>query len=215
MLRFSKPVLIITLGAFTLAACTTPDGRPLPKTTDGAVIGGVIGGILGLSSGGNKKNNVIIGTAIGATIGGLMGQRLDQQEAALRASLPGSEVGIVNTGSELVVTLPESITFDTGSALLRGSLRSDLIALANNLNEFSDTTVDIEGHTDNVGAAGYNQQLSKQRADAVFAVLNNAGVAASRMRAIGRGEDAPKASNLSDAGRAQNRRVEIIIRPVK
>jgi outer membrane protein OmpA-like peptidoglycan-associated protein len=215
MFRLSKPVLLVTLGAFTLAACTAPDGTPRPKTTEGAVIGGIVGGILGLSAGGNKKNNVVIGTAIGATLGGLVGQELDRQEEALRASLTNGEVGIVNTGRELVVTLPEDITFDTGSALLRSDLRDDLVALADNLNQFPDTTADIIGHTDNVGAAGYNQRLSFQRAEAVVAVLNNAGVAASRMRAIGRGEDDPKASNLSEAGRAQNRRVEIVIRPVE
>lgn len=215
MLRFSKSVLLVILGAFTLAACTAPDGAPRPKTTEGALIGGIVGGILGLGAGGNKKNNVIIGTAIGATLGGLAGQELDRQEEALRASLSNGEVGIVNTGSALVVTLPESITFDTGSALLRSDLRDDLVALADNLNQFPDTTADITGHTDNVGAAGFNQKLSTARAEAVFAVLNNAGVQADRMRAIGRGESEPKASNLSQAGRAQNRRVEIIIRPVE
>jgi len=215
LFRLSKPVLLITLSAFALTACTAPDGTPLPKTSNGVLIGGVIGGILGLNTGGNKRNNVIIGTAIGATVGGLIGQRLDRQEQALRASMTNGGVGIVNTGSELVVTLPAAITFDTGSALLRSDLREDLVVLAINLNEFPDTTVDIVGHTDNVGAAGANQQLSAQRAKAVLAVLNNAGVAASRMRAIGRGESVPKASNLSEAGRAQNRRVEITIRPVQ
>ncbi len=215
MIHASKPILLVTTCAFALAACTSLDGDPRPKTTEGAVIGGIIGGILGVNRPGNKANNVIIGTAIGAAVGGLIGQELDRQAEALRASIGNGDVSIVNTGSELVVTLPESITFDTGSAVLRTSLRSDLVALANNLNEFSNTTVDIIGHTDNVGAAGFNQQLSAQRADAVFATLNSSGVDASRMRAFGRGEDEPKASNLSEDGRAQNRRVEIIIRPIQ
>jgi outer membrane protein OmpA-like peptidoglycan-associated protein len=215
MLRISKPVLLIFLGAFTLAACTAPDGSPRPKTTEGAVIGGILGGILGVNTGGDKKSNVIIGTAIGATLGGLIGQELVRQEEALRASLSNGDVGIVNTGSELVVTLPEAITFDTGSAALRGDLRDDLVALAKNLSEFSTTTADIVGHTDNVGSAGFNQKLSTQRAQAVVTVLSDAGVAASRLRAIGRGEEDPKSSNLSEAGRAQNRRVEIIIRPAQ
>lgn len=215
MTRISKSFLLTTACLFALAACTSPDGKPRPKTTEGAVIGGMIGGILGLNAKGNKRDNVIIGTAIGAAVGGLIGQELDRQADALRSSLGNGEIGIVNTGSELVVTLPESITFDTGSAVLRESLRGDLTILADNLNEFSNTTVDIIGHTDNVGAAGFNQQLSAQRADSVFIVLNNAGVDAERMRAFGRGEDEPKASNLSEEGRAQNRRVEIIIRPIE
>lgn len=210
-----KPVLLITTCAFALAACTAPNGDPRPNATGGAVVGGLIGGILGGTRGGDKKNNVLFGAIIGATVGGLVGQELDRQAEALRASIGNGEVGIVNTGSELVVTLPESITFDTGSALLRSSLRGDLIALADNLNEFSSTTVDIIGHTDNVGSANSNQELSARRADSVYTLLNNSGVAASRLRAFGRGEDEPKASNLSIDGRAQNRRVEIIIRPVQ
>jgi len=214
MTRISNPILLSTVCAFALAACTTPEGEPRPNTTGGAIMGGLIGGILGSTAGGDKKSNIVIGTAIGATVGGLLGQELDRQEEALRASLGNGEIGIVNTGSELVVTLPESITFDTGSAIVRNSLRSDLMVLARNLNEFPDTTVDVIGHTDNVGAASFNQQLSAQRAESVFVILNNSGVEASRIRAFGRGEDEPKASNLNEDGRRQNRRVEIVIRPI-
>jgi len=215
MTPVTKPILLFTLGAFTLAACTTPDGSPRPNTTEGAVIGGIMGGLIGSLQGGKKRNNVILGTAIGATIGGLIGQELDRQEEALRASIGNGEVSIVNTGSELIVTLPEAITFDTGSSVVRASLQSDILALARNLNDFPDTTVDIIGHTDNVGDAGFNQQLSAQRADSVYILLSDSGVPTHRMRAIGRGENEPKASNLSDDGRAQNRRVEIIIRPIQ
>lgn len=209
----SAPALTLAASALLLAACTTPDGEPLPKTTEGAVVGGVVGAILGATATGNKKNNIVMGAALGATAGALIGQELDRQEKALRAAIGNGEVGIINTGSELVVTLPEAITFDTGSALLRGDLRDDLVALADNLNAFPDTTVDIIGHTDNVGDAGSNQRLSTRRAEAVYEVLLNAGVDGARMRAIGRGESEPKASNLSAEGRAANRRVEIIIRP--
>ncbi|MFT5007273.1 MAG: outer membrane protein OmpA-like peptidoglycan-associated protein [Paracoccaceae bacterium] len=214
MTRISKPILLFTATAFALTACTTPDGSPRPNTTGAAILGGLIGGVIGAGKGGNKKNNVILGAAIGATIGGLIGQELDRQEEALRASLGNGDIGIVNTGSELVVTLPESITFDTGSAEVRGALRSDLMILAQNLNDFPNTTIDVIGHTDNVGAASFNQQLSAQRADNVFIILNNSGVDSARLRAFGRGEDEPKASNLSEDGRTQNRRVEIIIRPI-
>lgn len=210
-----KLTLFAAAGALTLASCTAPDGTPRPNTTDGALIGGLIGGILGATSGGNKKNNFIVGAAVGATVGGLIGQELDRQEEALRAKISNGDVGIVNTGSELIVTLPEAITFDTGSAEVRASLYSDLSALAENLNEFPNTTVDIIGHTDNVGAAGFNQQLSAQRAESVFNILADGGVGTDRLRAIGRGEEEPKTSNLTEAGRAQNRRVEIVIRPIE
>ena len=216
MIRAPKTFLILAISAVALAACTAPDGSPRPKTTNGAIIGGLLGGIIAADRGGDRKaDNVILGAALGAAVGGLIGQELDRQEQALRASLNNGQVGIVNTGNELIVTLPEAITFDTGSAVVRSSLRADLHALSANLNDFPNTTVDIIGHTDNVGAAGFNQQLSAQRANSVFNIFSEGSVAHSRMRAFGRGEDEPIASNLSAEGRAQNRRVEIVIRPIR
>jgi len=216
MTRVSTPILFLTASAFALASCTAPDGSGLSKTSNGAVIGGVLGGLLGASRGGDKRGeNAAIGAVVGATVGGLIGQELGRQEQALRASMTNGQVGIVNTGQELIVTLPDDITFDTGSSAVRGSLQGDLYALAANLNDFPDTTVDIIGHTDNVGQASFNQQLSAQRADAVLKILTDGGVSADRLRAFGRGEDEPKTTNLTPDGRAQNRRVEIVIRPVK
>lgn len=215
MSKISKPVLLLAASALAVGACTAPNQNAQPKTTEGAIVGGVIGGILGMTRPGNKRENAAIGAVIGAAVGGMIGQNLDRQAEALRSSINNGEVSVVNTGAELIVTLPEAITFDTGSDVVRGSLRADLQALANNLNEFPDTTVDIFGHTDNVGDAGFNQRLSTQRADSVFIILANSGVSSARMRAIGRGEDAPIASNLSESGRAENRRVEIVIRPIQ
>ena len=215
MFRATKPLIFLTATAVTLAACTAPDGTARPKTTNGALIGGLLGGLLAADRGGDAKgDNIVLGAIAGATIGGLIGQQLDAQEKALRDSIGNGQVGIVNTGKELIVTLPDAITFETGSAAVRESPQADLRALAGNLNQFPDTTVDIFGHTDNVGAAGFNQQLSAERAISVQNVLANAGVSAERMRAIGRGEDEPKTTNLTEEGRAQNRRVEIVIRPV-
>ena len=213
MSHFIKPLILISATSLALAACTAPDGSQRRQTTDGAILGGIIGGFLGATSGGNKSRNIAAGAAVGATVGGLIGLQLDQQEEALRASLGNQDVMIVNTGSELIVTLPEAITFDTGSAVVRPSLRGDLAVLADNLNQFPDTSLDIIGHTDNVGAASFNQRLSAQRADSVLAILGNEGVDPSRMRAIGRGESEPKVTNLTEYGRAQNRRVEVVIRP--
>jgi outer membrane protein OmpA-like peptidoglycan-associated protein len=173
MIRVPKTFLILAISAVALAACTAPDGSPRPKTTNGAIIGGLLGGIIAADRGGDRKaDNVILGAALGAAVGGLIGQELDRQEQALRASLNNGQVGIVNTGNELIVTLPEAITFETGSAVVRSSLRADLHALSANLNDFPNTTVDIIGHTDNVGAAGFNQQLSAQRANSVFNIFS-------------------------------------------
>jgi outer membrane protein OmpA-like peptidoglycan-associated protein len=122
-------------------------------------------------------------------------------------------VQIVNTGRELIVTMPQDILFDVDSTFVQPSLRSDLRALATNLQQYPNSSVAVIGHTDNTGTAAYNQDLSSRRANAVANILIDAGVSAGRVRAIGRGEDEPIASNLSAAGRQQNRRVEIVIRP--
>lgn len=210
---FKSSIVVLAIASTGLAGCATPEGGIGDKTKGGAVMGGIIGAIVGANAGGNKKENVVFGTAIGATLGAVIGQELDRQEEALKNSIGGSGATITNTGAELVVTLPEAITFDTGSSVVRPELLGDLNKLAANLNEFDQTTVDVMGHTDNVGEAGFNQQLSAQRADAVRILLINGGVAAGRLRAFGRGENEPKATNLTEEGRQQNRRVEIVIRP--
>lgn len=212
-----KIITLLTCSAVSLGGCIEiqSNGTPLPKASDGAVIGGLIGGLLGSRSDDNKLASTVVGAAVGATVGGMIGYQLDKQELELRNSLQNGDVQIVNTGSELIVTLPEAITFDTDSSYVRINLRADLATLAQNLKDFPDTTVDILGHTDNVGDAAYNQQLSTSRAESVYLILADAGVSTNRMRAIGRGENEPKASNLTPEGRAENRRVEIIIRPIQ
>ena len=141
-----------------------------------------------------------------------IGTLLDRQEAELRESL-GSNATIVNNGNQLIVTLPQDILFATGDATLSGALRGDLTALASSINRYPDTTVNVIGHADNTGGAAFNQDLSARRAQAVSSVLIQSGVSPNRIRSIGRGEDAPIASNLNAEGRAQNRRVEITITP--
>jgi len=138
--------------------------------------------------------------------------RLQHFYAELRQQL-GANVGIVNNGQNLTVTLPQDILFAVDSASLTSALQGDLRSVAASLNRYPETTVNVIGHTDNTGAAAYNQDLSQRRAQAVSSVLVNAGVAPVRVRAIGRGEDQPIASNLTPEGRQQNRRVEIIITP--
>lgn len=213
MTPLTRLTAAMLIGPLALAGCVDPND-PNYNAEKGALIGAGVGAVAGLLRGpGDQTSNVAVGAAAGAVVGGLIGQRLDKQEAALRAELGDDRVQIVNTGKELVVTMPQDILFDVDSVFVRAALRDDLAALARNLQTYPKTTVDIIGHTDNTGAAAYNQNLSARRANAVAAILVENGVAAQRLRAIGRGEDAPIASNLTEEGRAQNRRVEIIIRP--
>jgi len=205
------PIAIALVAGMGLAGCTNPDGTA-NNTGTGIAAGAGIGAVLGRAIGGNGRG-AVIGGIIGAGIGGAIGDDLDRQEAALRSQMGGSGVTIVNTGSQLIVTLPEAITFPVDSAQLKSSFVSSLNALARNLQQYPNTTVEVVGHTDSTGAASYNQQLSERRALSVRSVLLNAGVSGSRLRAFGQGENNPVASNGSSAGRQQNRRVEIFITP--
>ncbi|PID36097.1 MAG: hypothetical protein CR993_06995 [Rhodobacterales bacterium] len=204
-----RPVLFIPLSAaLLLAGCDTMGQRQAAGTGVGAAAGGLLGGLLSKNAGG-----AAVGAVAGGIIGGAIGQELDKQAGELRAGFGDNRIGVVNTGKSLVVTMPQDILFATGSARLSGGLTADLRVLAAHLKKYPNSTVQVIGHTDNVGAAAYNLNLSRQRAAAVSGVLVSNGVPASRLATVGRGEDQPVASNLTAAGRAQNRRVEIIILP--
>ena len=186
------------------------------RTQAGAIIGGMVGGFLGgTTNDSDPALGAVVGAAAGALAGGAIGAALDRQAQDLRGSLANDDIVIQNTGQELIVTMPDGILFDVDSAAIRASLQSDIRALARNLQAYPDTTVDVVGHTDNTGSAGYNQDLSSRRAQAVAGVLLEQGVSPARVRAFGRGEDDPVASNLTPEGRQLNRRVEVIIRPTR
>ncbi|MDG2463284.1 MAG: OmpA family protein [Planktomarina sp.] len=202
-----------------LSGCVTPESaansKPGDNTTAGTIMGGLIGTIAGMemSSKGDRKKGAIVGAIVGAAAGNAMGQTLDEQAADLRRDLNNNQVNVTNTGSELIVTMPQDILFALDSAAVRSDLRRDLGVVAGNLQAYPNSTISIEGHTDNTGTANYNRILSQRRANAVADILVNNGVPPARLYAVGRGENEPVASNLSVTGRAQNRRVEIVIRP--
>ncbi len=239
-MKFGTPLLLASTAALGLAACQ-PTSSPYDpaygggygagyggagygagtggaqnRTQAGAVTGALIGGFIGgTRKGDDKLAKAATGAIVGGLIGGAIGAQLDRQAAELRSDIRNDRVSIVNTGSQLVVTMPEGILFATDSATVMGSLMNDLYAVADNLNRYPNTRIEVIGHTDNTGSASYNMDLSQRRAQAVAAVLRQGGVSGGRIAAYGRGEDQPVASNLTPEGRAQNRRVEIIIRPVQ
>ncbi|WP_347830429.1 OmpA family protein [uncultured Planktomarina sp.] len=202
-----------------LSGCVTPESaansKPGDNTTAGTIMGGLIGAIAGMemSRKGDRKKGAIVGAIVGAAAGNAIGQTLDEQAADLRRDLNNNQVNVTNTGSELIVTMPQDILFALDSAAVRSDLRRDLGVVAGNLQAYPNSTISIEGHTDNTGTANYNRILSQRRANAVADILVNNGVPPARLYAVGRGENEPVASNLSVTGRAQNRRVEIVIRP--
>jgi outer membrane protein OmpA-like peptidoglycan-associated protein len=213
-----KSTIALSLsGVLVLSACadsTTRIQDPNYRAQNGAVAGALIGGILGASSVKNDKGRAaLLGAALGAGVGGAIGSNLDSQAADLRNRFGNPNVTVTNMGDYLLVNMPDDLLFATGSATVNGALQADIRSVAANLISYPDSNIQVIGNTDNVGAAAFNQDLSQRRAVAVADILLGAGVPSSRLSAFGRGEDNPVASNLTDSGRAQNRRVEIIIRP--
>lgn len=208
----ARPALAAVAALGLLAACVDPYSDT-NRTQAGAITGGLLGAFVGASAGsGNRTAATIAGAGIGAIAGAGIGAALDRQAAELRAQL-GSDVDVRNTGSEIIVTLPQDILFATDSANLRPDLRRDLQTIATNLQRHPDSTIVVTGHTDSTGTMSYNQGLSERRADAVAAVLIESGVPGRRIVSRGLGQTQPVATNETAAGRAQNRRVEITIRP--
>ena len=215
------PVVFALCGAIALGACTDPavlggnPDDPNRNTKQGAAVGAAAGALLGalVSKDGDRADGALKGAVLGGAVGAGVGYSLDKQEADLRRDLGNENVTIQNTGDRLIVTLPQDILFATDSFAVRSDLRRDLGAVAGNLQAYPNSTVQIVGHTDSDGDAAYNQQLSERRANAVADVLLDAGIPFERIQTFGRGENQPIASNLDAAGKAQNRRVEIVILP--
>lgn len=218
MIRAKHSILFLAGASLLMATACTDPGRLAPqdpnqKAKQGALLGGVLGAGLGAIVSDDKGKGALIGGALGAAGGAVYGNVLDKQEAELRQQLDDDRVRITNTGDRLIVTLPQDILFDVDSSTVQPGLRGDLLTVASNLRSYPDSTVQIVGHTDNTGDAMYNQRLSERRANAVADVLMEGGVSFGRLQTFGRGENQPVADNLTEAGKARNRRVEIVILP--
>ena len=156
----------------------------------------------------------MIGAAAGALIGGAVGNYMDSQEAKLRQQMAGTGVDVVRNGDHITLDMPGNVTFAFDSADLNAQFYPVLEKVAGTLKEYDKTVIEVAGHTDNVGSDTYNQALSERRAKSVAAYLSSQGVAGTRVVTVGAGEAHPVASNDTEEGRAQNRRVEITIVPV-
>ena len=177
-------------------------------TAAGAVLGGVLGNNIG--KGGNTALGAVLGGVIGGVAGNVIGNKMDKQAKEIKDTLPGAEVERVGEG--IKITLKENmVNFGFDSSNLAETAKSNLDKLATVLANNPDTNISIYGYTDSKGADAYNLSLSDRRAAAVRSYLSSKGVAASRMVTKGMGEADPVATNDTDAGRAQNRRVEFAI----
>lgn len=216
-------VLGASAGALVLAGCTTTDpytGETVRSNTrTGAVAGAVGGALLGYltntSDSEEGRTNALIGAGVGALAGAAVGNYMDRQQAAMREELAGSGVNVVRQGDNLILQMPSDVTFAYDRADVQPQFFPVLDDVARVLNQYNQTTVDIVGHADSTGSDSYNQGLSERRASSVASYLISRNVIRERLYVAGMGERAPIASNDTDAGRAQNRRVEIVIRPFR
>ena len=175
----------------------------------GIAVGGAIGGILGKKNG-NTAGGIIIGAAVGGVAGGAIGKYMDKQKRELEQEL-GKSATVERVGEGLKVTFDSGLLFAVNSSKLTPDMKTQLRDFAATLNEYDDTNILIDGHTDSTGSDSYNMDLSEDRADAVNDYLTSLGVKRSRLGIRGFGETQPVASNDTDAGRQQNRRVEVSI----
>jgi outer membrane protein OmpA-like peptidoglycan-associated protein len=221
-----KSLGISALAGLLTAACATDPYSSggyggggysgMSNTTKGAAIGALGGGTIGALATKDRLKGGLIGAAAGAVLGGGIGYYMDRQEQQLRQRLEdsGSGVQVQREGDNLRVIMPSQVTFDSDSAHIRPGFYSALNSVAQVLRENDQTVVEITGHTDSKGSDSYNQRLSEDRARAVADYLSAQGVNPARMNSRGMGESTPIASNGTESGRQQNRRVEILIRPV-
>ena len=199
-----------------IAGCTTVNPytgqTQTSKSTWGTAIGAATGALVGSTQ---SSKGALIGGLAGAAVGGGVGYYLDAQAAELRAELVSTGVQVIESDDNIRLIMPGNITFKTDSADINSSFYPVLNSVAKVLNKYSNSTILVSGHTDNTGSAEYNLNLSRERAQSVAAYLEGQGVKSSRFEVLGMGYSNPIASNATQQGRTQNRRVEIKIIPNK
>lgn len=200
-------LMVILSSAFIFAGCSS-----MNKTQKGAVVGTAAGGTMGAVIGrttGNTALGAIIGAAVGGATGAVIGNQMDKQAKEIQNTVPDANVERVGEG--IVVEFSSGVLFGFDRSNLSNEARNSLNKLVMVLNSYPDTDIEIQGHTDSKGSLRYNQRLSEKRASAVMSYLTTQNISYSRLTINGFGETAPKYTNDTESGRAQNRRVEFLI----
>ncbi len=212
MKKYYKVIIAGLLVVF-LASCAGTTNTEI-KTKEGALVGAGIGAILGQAIGHNRQST-LVGAGIGAALGGLGGSQvgayMDRQEAALNNAVAASDAASVRRSQDvLTATFKSDFLFNFNSFTLKPGAYPEIDRVARVLNQYPQTRIRVEGHTDSKGSAEYNMKLSQRRAEAVANALIQRGVDPVRITTIGFGESQPVASYD-----AANRRVEIKITPIR
>jgi outer membrane protein OmpA-like peptidoglycan-associated protein len=194
-------------GSVVLSACAGMSQKQRGAVI-GATAGAAVGGVIGNQTGSTARG-AIVGAVLGGAAGAVIGHQMDQQAKELEQSIPGATVQRVGEG--IAVTFASGILFPFNSTEILPDGRTNLQQLATSLEKYPNSDILIVGHTDSVGTDAYNLDLSQRRATAASTLLQSLGVPASRLHAVGKGESEPIQPNDTEAGRAQNRRVEVAI----
>ena len=213
-------IIAVVAAAALLGACTTDPytgEQKISNTAGGAALGAGLGALAGMAVGGSKvaqRNAVLIGAGVGALAGGAIGATMDKNEAELRAQLQGTGVSVTRVGDQIILNMPSDVTFGVDQDAIRSDFYPVLNSVALVLKRYRQTLVDVDGHTDSTGSDSHNFDLSQRRALSVANYLNAQGVDQRRFAVTGFGKTRPVASNATEVGRAQNRRVEIQLSPL-
>ena len=206
--RYRAIIISTTLVTVVTSACASLNTNKEKGAVIGAAGGAVAGAVIGKATGSTARG-AIVGAAVGGAAGAIIGHQMDQKAKEIQGTVAGADVTRVGEG--LVVTFDSGLMFDFDSDVLRVESKKNLDNLASSLNSFGDSKLMLVGHTDDKGADAYNLDLSRRRAASVAAYLESRGVSAARVQLAGRGESEPIASNDTETGRQENRRVEVAI----
>jgi outer membrane protein OmpA-like peptidoglycan-associated protein len=184
----------------------------MSKTKEGTAIGAGAGAAIGAIMG-NQSGHTVLGAILGAAVGGAagayIGNYMDKQAEEMQRDIQGAKIERVGEG--IKITFDSGILFDVDKATLKDEAKTNIDKLAVILKKYPDTNVLIEGHTDATGTEEHNLELSRERAQSVSNYLAQLGVDPARFTATGYGESQPIASNDTQEGRQQNRRVELAV----
>ncbi len=224
----TRNLSLALLTAAALSACATGgsyvqsdqygnQSQQQNRTGRGALIGAAIGTAAGLLSGDSateRRQHAMIGAGIGALSGAAVGNYQDRQERALRERTANTGIDVQRQGDNITLNLPDGITFDFNKSTLKPQFYGALNGVASTLAEYNQTMIEVVGHTDSIGTDAVNDRLSRERAESVASYLGAQGVQRARIETLGAGKRYPIASNATESGRAQNRRVEIRVIPL-
>lgn len=221
----SRRLIVVATAVAMLSGCASQNpydnqgqaesSGGMSKTAKYGGIGALVGAVAGAAIDHNNRGK---GALIGAAVAGVgaagYGYYADKQEAALRASMANTGVEVQRQGDQIKLIMPGNITFATDSSAIASSFYSPLNNLAGSLKQYNQNIIEIIGYTDSTGSRQHNMDLSLQRAQSVSTYLTSQGVDASHLTVRGAGPDQPIASNADVNGRAQNRRVEVNLKPI-